>query len=72
MSDMYDEDEFFNMTPEPTITAEHRTAYEELLKECAKYGYKSGWVYYQMKDMFGEEIAKTVCKFNDEYEEWNT
>lgn len=54
----------------PLIFDNHRKEYERLLEEAKVRGYKTGWVYYQMKEQFGEEIAKQICEKNDEYEEW--
>ena len=56
------------------IFDEHRKEYERLLQECKQMGHKPGrncdWVYYQMKEKYGEEIAKKVCEYDDVYEEW--
>lgn len=53
-----------------TIFDEHRKEYERLLKECQEKGHKAGWVFYKMKEKYGEEIAKAVCEYGDVYEEW--
>lgn len=34
--------------------------YEELLNECEENDYKHGWIYYRLKEEFGEETARMV------------
>jgi hypothetical protein len=35
--------------------------YAKLVKKAEKKGYKSGWVFFQIKDAFGYDIACAVC-----------
>ena len=45
------------------ITQEHRNCYTNLMNTANAHGYKRGWVYYRLKDYFGEEVAKELCCF---------
>lgn len=36
--------------------------YEELLDECEENDYPHGWIYYRLKEGFGEEIARMVYR----------
>jgi len=36
----------------------------KLIKKAAKKGYKSGWVFFQLKDIFGYEVADAICVRN--------
>ena len=67
---MNDDCEYGYTDLNPEITQEQSDEYDRLLKICKDNNYKSGWVYYRMSDRYGEEIAKRVCEFDDEYEEW--
>jgi len=33
---------------------------EELKKICEEKGYKEGWIFYQLKEEFGEYVAETI------------
>lgn len=41
--------------------AEAKKEYGKLVKKAAKKGYKSGWVFFQLKEIFGYEVADAIC-----------
>ena len=42
--------------------------YEKLLKEAEEKDYKTGWVFYRLKEKYGEKIANEV--YGDNRGDW--
>ena len=68
---MYDPEEFINYADEASYRINNDklvdayNEYEKLLNIAEEKDYKHGWIFFKLKDKFGEPVAIRVCRDKD-------